>query len=298
MSIFSSKDNLMFDTSVSDLCVRSILDMGFELCFEMSPTLHNHSYYELLFAAEGSFFIRLSDGSKINLDEGDFCLIPPSVYHSTCPNDEGSKKLGLRFRYEKSPHITDNGSVYGIFHKTMTSCKDAVLIRGQKDMSFLFTSLRRELIENRIAKQEFVITILNQLYLLLLRKINDFGKSSVLQNDSDYCDELELRRVGLESYFEQYFDQPVTEEHLASKMHLSKRQVSRILQKIYQKSFRQLLIDMRINQATQLLKSTELSLDDISVRVGYTSLSGFCSAFYNVHGMTPGRYRQQNIDNS
>ena len=83
MSVFYSKDNFMIDTLVGNLCVRSIFDMGFEQCYTMSPKLHNHSYYELLYAADGTFYVKLSDGNSIQLNEGDFCFIPHNIYHST-----------------------------------------------------------------------------------------------------------------------------------------------------------------------------------------------------------------------
>ena len=176
----------------------------------------------------------------------------------------------------------------------MTSIHSVIAIVGHKEMSNLFINLRREFLGNELVKKDFISVILNQIYLLLLRKMSNLGIREVVPN---YCDEQEQRRLGLESYFEQNFDKPITEEHLAQEMYLSKRQVSRILREVYGKSFRQILINTRMNCAKQLLESTALSLEEIADLVGYNSLSGFCLAFRQTVGITAGQYRRNCLQN-
>ena len=56
-------------------------------------------------------------------------------------------------------------------------------------------------------------------------------------------------------------------------------------------SFRQLVIDIRMSRAVQLLSDTDLSIADVAYQVGYTSVSGFYEAFQKHYGIPPGSYK-------
>ena len=76
-------------------------------------------------------------------------------------------------------------------------------------------------------------------------------------------------------------------------MHISKRQLSRVLRQLYGTSFRKLLIDVRMSRAVQLLDTTELPAEEIAAQVGYHSVSGFYDAFRKKYGMPVGSYRKE-----
>ncbi len=52
------------------------------------------------------------------------------------------------------------------------------------------------------------------------------------------------------------------------------------------------LRDVRLRQAAQLLRTTSLSIRDISDKTGYATPSGFICAFVRLYKKTPGRYRR------
>lgn len=52
----------------------------------------------------------------------------------------------------------------------------------------------------------------------------------------------------------------------------------------------------RLFQARALLRQTELSLEDVALRVGYGSAAAFSLAFTREHGQTPGNYRRAQRD--
>ena len=56
--------------------------------------------------------------------------------------------------------------------------------------------------------------------------------------------------------------------------------------------FREILIDMRMQQAVHLLITTDQSAEAIAAAVGYTSLSGFYYIFQKKLGMTAEEYRR------
>ena len=55
------------------------------------------------------------------------------------------------------------------------------------------------------------------------------------------------------------------------------------------------ITDIRIETACNLLKNTNLSLKEISAKVGYSNQYYFSSCFKKKTGQTPSSYRQQNL---
>ena len=143
------------------------------------------------------------------------------------------------------------------------------------------------------AKDEYTSFLLGELYIELYRLLcNAQWEKRIDSEGSNECD-TDIRRLQIEEYLYANFSEEITEEDLAKELAISKRQLSRILRLLFGTSFRQLLIDIRINRAIQLLKEGKLSNEEISFAVGYTSLSGFYTAFRGKLGCTVGQYRKR-----
>ena len=95
------------------------------------------------------------------------------------------------------------------------------------------------------------------------------------------------------SYINEHIDQPLTLESLAQRVSLSPFYFSRVFRKETGYTLREYLINTRINAARFYLRTTELSLKEISYRCGYGSDSTFCTTFKRITGMTPLEYRNQ-----
>ena len=57
-------------------------------------------------------------------------------------------------------------------------------------------------------------------------------------------------------------------------------------------NFSELLMNIRMKKAADLLKNTRFSIADISEMVGYTSVDYFTKAFKKTYQLTPSRYRK------
>ena len=84
-------------------------------------------------------------------------------------------------------------------------------------------------------------------------------------------------------------------EHVAEQMHISVRQLQRILQQ-QGTTFQQRMQSIRQMMAEQYLKDPHLSLQEISLLLGYSEQSAFQRAFKQWTHMTPQQWRQHNED--
>lgn len=105
-----------------------------------------------------------------------------------------------------------------------------------------------------------------------------------------------LTRDGLMPILEDAFfyrHATLTLQELSRLLNLSPRQTQRLLRASFGKTFSQKLTEARMSAASQLLKSTELSVTEIGSRVGFSSVEHFSSAFRRFMGCSPREHRRR-----
>lgn len=81
-------------------------------------------------------------------------------------------------------------------------------------------------------------------------------------------------------------------QDIASALNVSERTLRRRLTEL-DTTFKEIVIDFRIDMATEYLESTELPVGTIAQFVGYSDTGSFHRVFRNRMSMTPDQYRQQ-----
>lgn len=97
------------------------------------------------------------------------------------------------------------------------------------------------------------------------------------------------------SYITENIDQPLSLEELARRVSLSPFYFSRVFKRETGYTLREYLLKTRVNRAKFYLKTTSLSLKEISYRCGYGSESTFCTTFRHATGLTPMGYRSSSL---
>lgn len=274
----------IFLIDIEDMHIEVVLDNGYWNTFASAADLHAHTCYELMLCPEGSLQIALADGTVIPMERDALCLVPPRVYHRIL-EDASTKKLAIRFLCTRNLRP---GRVYGSFLSAMENKDVPILLGEQPELSNIARILCAELQQRRLAADACVQNLLSLLLIGLFRKLcfedSDFALPPLPRQASD-------RRLAIEDFLNHNYTRPLTEEMLAEKLHLSKGQMNRLLRQLYGMRFRQLLIDIRLSRAVELLITTELPIAEIAMQVGYASASGFYEAFEKRYGIAPGNYK-------
>ena len=92
-------------------------------------------------------------------------------------------------------------------------------------------------------------------------------------------------------YMAENYDQPLTLAQMADIVGLSKSYFSTLFHEIVGVSFREYLCRIRVEESKRLLLSSEYSLTDIAIAMGFTDQSHYCKVFKRIVGMPPGQYR-------
>jgi AraC-like DNA-binding protein len=163
------------------------------------------------------------------------------------------------------------------------------LVGSDQRLSRLARDLADELTLDAPGQEVVTAALVEQLVVHLLRHHTNVRRS----------DELELSRVGLVDrrirraveLMHAHMDRELPLEALAAAAYLSPFHFARLFKKLTGASPHAYLAALRVERAQTLLAETDLSIAEVSVRVGYSSSSHFTKAFRQARGLTPTAFR-------
>lgn len=92
-------------------------------------------------------------------------------------------------------------------------------------------------------------------------------------------------------YIADHYSEHLTLERVAEEVQLSSSYFSTLFRQIVGTSFREYLCKIRVEESKRLLLSTDYSLADIAISMGFPDQSYFCKVFKQLVGITPGKFR-------
>ena len=242
---------------------------------------HSHFTYEVFFITEGNLEIVTERGTSIY--ERKIVIIPPRISHYTRPNGDGC--YCLLFSFEKARQSTieqiKNKLSFGLCELELTS-----------DIEYYIRALVRKSAQDSLASEKDSELLANLIFNdILCRLIPDQA-----QRDSTGS---ETRHIGtIETYINDNFKGKIRLSDVARQVFLSTRQVSRIIQREYNCTLSQLVIQKKLMSAQMMLKNTDLKIGEIASRVNLGSENYFYTLFKKNYGVSPRQYRIQNTTNN
>jgi transcriptional regulator GlxA family with amidase domain len=112
----------------------------------------------------------------------------------------------------------------------------------------------------------------------------------------ELADLAHLRRA--KDLMDREYDQPLDVPRMAQEALMSPAHFSRQFRAAYGETPYGYLMTRRIERATALLRRGDLSVTDVCMAVGCTSLGSFSSRFTELVGETPSAYRAREHENS
>lgn len=88
-------------------------------------------------------------------------------------------------------------------------------------------------------------------------------------------------------------ERPHTTASLAKDIGLSDRQLRRRFRHVYGKTPRRYLVEVRLQRAEELLRTTDLGIEQIAQAVGYQNVAAFDRTFKRAFGVTPSELRDR-----
>lgn len=244
--------------------------------------VHNDAY-ELIYITEGNGFF-MANNHSIRAASGMIFIVCPGVYHYLCcPQDESMVYHTTVF--SETPASND---LFGFLPKKAVAFCDGTpyLPHIQSSFDLLFSA---GLSENSLSGDICYPMLIS---LILLSKALLLSASTVIRFEGHVAD-LDRTMFEILKYITENFQEKITLQFLSDKFSISSSYLSHVFTKMYGYSPIEYLIRARVVFATEHLKKSDMSIEQIAEKVGYTSTSHFIQQFAERIGETPADYRRK-----
>ncbi len=250
---------------------------------------HKHNYWEFFLVTEGRTY-HYFNGVQSTIQEGDLILIKPDDYHYIkFIEPKPYQHLDLY----AIPHVFQNlcdlidPELYSfllkqdIFMIIHLSKKDASMIQEMINDIYIYQSSS----QSNSLIHTYYYPCLSKMVSLVAQHF--FFNSTSEENMFFYSF---LAKINTPQYIS------CSVEEIVALSNYSQRNLCRLFKKHTGKTIKEYLTTARINYSIELLRNKNLSILEISVMIGYNSLSHYITTFKKHTGFSPQKYRYEVID--
>ena len=219
-----------------------------------------------------------ADGSRVPLNSSQAVLVAPGVFHSSETGNSTVRRMYL--------------GVVPMDHRAQETLAE-VLKDGVRTVS-VDSRLRTmiSVIEDELSGDETNCSVITSAVSLFFAGLLRNCGIKDADDLNDHAMKTDYRVREIDGYFaKRYAD--ASENELAGRLGVSRRQLLRLLREEYGMTFSEMLVATRMERAAWLLKTSSLTVAEISANVGYMSETSFFKQFIKKYGTTPQKYRKK-----
>ncbi len=245
--------------------------------------LHSHEYFEMFFITKGKIEHLFNEQLSI-LDENSLCLIKPGDVHQFFPYDN-----------EKSSFI--NICIHPAFFRTLCSIIDPVLHQEITSANELPTY---KLSSSEIKYATSHIYLSRYTFNHTSSVEDQPVTTAIVVNFLLYFSYLFKSKSNYPEWFSKfiktisnpnYFSKPLTD--LRKESGYSSSALNNYFKLYTGKTLISYMIELKINYACSLLRSTNFTVLEIAMMASFNNLSNFNMTFKKITGKTPSEYKKQ-----
>jgi len=246
--------------------------------------MHLHDEIELVYVDEGRIDL-IIDGKTYVAEEGTAFFINSRIPHSTVAVCDGTSGTLLQFRRED--FFDKSIKKISKYLPRFAGRADTPVVLFDKESSIggSMRGIMREYDERRNAYEAFIISgvysILGHLY-----------REGILADAASYYDVHALQKLlPILEYIDENYGKDLTLDHISGQFGLNASYFSRMFKKVIGSAYTEYLNFVRICKSEKLIKSTDMSILDIALEVGFSSVSYYNRVFKKIKNCTPTVYR-------
>ena len=267
--------------------------------------LHSHDFIEISYVISGRGIHILGDDSY-TVSTGDLFVISGDVTHGFFPLDKVTKPPVVYNVVFTSGFLDENDIDSAEFkelsHSSLLQASVPDNIESLSAKPYIsFSGVRYDEIGNIFEKMHKEYRFRKKGYCDILRahlvelivKILRFMLEPAELNDS-FANISEKHRKMIEyaiNYINRNYPEDISLDELSLQIGISKSHFSRIFKMATGQNYINYLMNVRIEEACRLLRTSEYNISDIALMSGFKDIKHFYEIFRRYTGMTPKEYR-------
>ena len=303
--LFAEKLLLVFcsDTSDSEAYYQAVNDIKTRLFLQnnLLSTIGVGSFYDS-FEHVGKSYLESVNALDYRMIHGKNCLITPDMYNINQPElsyptgeleslhtalnarnaDNALAVIQRLYHYSKSQHCTLHAAKY-ICYDTFSILKKMPAFVKIGYVNTLSQNLNITHLTDFETIDDFFTALMDIVQKIMVPEDNEENETKnsigpeLVNYISTHCFSYDFQITGMAEHF-----------------HISPQYMRRLFKKHTGISLSDYIMDLKLEKAKQLLRDTDMTLQNIVVEIGNTDVSGYIRLFKQKTGMTPGQYRKAN----
>lgn len=259
--------------------------------------LHGHDFFELNYVIQGKMHQILDQGEFHTYPEGTVCIMNPNVRHDIYVETEHD--LVLNIGLKKSLFNATFWSMIQQHEHLGRFFLNYFLAQQDTDSNFLLFDLKPTptieqalefLCAEYLEKKSFNQLTMRCMLIIFFTEIIRNYDMQISQRK--FTDKTNTQIVALFKYLSINYP-TATLESTAAYFHYHPNYLSAFVKKHTGRTFRSILNDIKLSQATYYLQNTNMPIKDIAEHLGFSQLCNFYDFIRKNCGTTPVRFRQK-----
>lgn len=251
---------------------------------------HRHSSYEFHFVAGGGSKVILDD-NEFDVYTGDFYIASPGIYHNQTNND-CSEYIEYSLNCDINP-IDEITSEEKHLFSSLSSVK-CIPYKNAGPILNIFETALEEAFYKNIGYYNKIKTLVMLIIIETARAINSISNCTY-EAPMKYK-KYDYRYIQIERFISDNITSKITAADVADYMHLSIKQLSRIIYNHEGISTKEYICRLKFQKAKEMLINTQYSISSISEALDFSSQYYFNQFFKRLEGYSPGEFRK-NVQN-
>ena len=242
----------------------------------LGPTPHLHSHIEMVLTETGTT-VAFADSTEVKVEAGDlFIAFPNQIHYYIDKQRPVEHKIVI-----VSPDMCPE------FSRIFKSMVPKVPLLKKAIENPRIVSAVENMVQCKKEQGEYSETEARGCMLILMSEI---FRNVELQEKEPYDNDLVKDII---TYCYENYNSDISLQAIADELHVSRCYISRLFSRRLHIGFNDYINSLRVRNACEMLKTTDLSVTEVAYAVGYNSVRTFDRAFFNTRQMTPKEYRQK-----
>jgi len=250
---------------------------------------HRHDFYVSVFITQGTGTHEI-DFTTYDVTSRSLFLLSPGQIHSWTLSKDTQGFIFFHTQEFYEMHYINGGlRKYPFFNSVQFPRKLQLNHTEAEILEDKFLQLKQEYEENLSMKNDFLITLITQIYILSSRWFSNSSASISTTTKTQYL----IHYQNFESLIEDHYLSEKSVNQYASWMSITPKHLNRITQTVVSKTATDIITERVILEAQRMLFYLDDSFNEIAYKLGYDDYSYFVKIFKKKTGLTPTKFLEK-----
>lgn len=170
-----------------------------------------------------------------------------------------------------------------------------IVISGYGEFELARAALRYNVIDYLLKpiNEEDLNTAIEKAVKNIIKNSNRTAGNNTFEKEQKQLISSKHIAKDIKQYIDENYCKDINLTMFSDKYHFSKEYLVKIFKERYNCGIYEYALNARMSRARELLNNADISINEISLRLGYSNSNYFSKAFKNYHGYSPSEYRER-----